>query len=272
MSKSSFKIPEQYKDHSLIKDLNLTDEEINRYGRIIVDNIEKYNNNEDYEAPYRKGNTIDFYYVTASPQADEENYLYGIPDNRKNIFLNTKTFTDRKDSKRYKLLIGYKKWMENPSPKGLFVYGKGGVGKTYITYGFLNSLALQGKKVALFELAALVQELKTSFDGTAVAISKINNMITAAKKADVVVIDDIGAEGPKEWIYNGDLYTNIIKFRVDNEKPTFYVSNYSLDEYKKFLVTKGVPILVVNRFTDRIIEATSEEILVDGENWRKHNK
>ena len=85
----------------------------------------------------------------------------------------------------------------------------------------------------------------------------------------ILVLDDIGAESITAWIRD-DILGVILEYRMQNELPTFFTSNFSMNqlETEHFTVTKdGAEPVKAERLMQRI-RYLAKEIQMAGENRR----
>lgn len=206
---------EKYKNHELVSPLNLTDEEFNTHFsgiKRMVDEQEACNelidhciNSSNHHMILVRDEDNELKYKSVYCKKMEriqnvrffaKNYLYySFANNYLDLSLTKKYFgVDIEATKKYliKTLIN---WIKNPNKYGLYVWGSFGVGKTYTMMAFANDLSRQNKKIAFCFLPELVIKLKQGFDDR--EINKKNwQIINKFVSADVLILDDIGAEKP----------------------------------------------------------------------------
>lgn len=114
-------------------------------------------------------------------------------------------------------------------PKGIYFHGSFGVGKTYILGAIANELA--AKKVAsmLVYVPEFMRELKGSFHD-----HSIDQKLEAVKKIPVLMLDDLGAEAMSSWMRD-DILGTILQYRMLENLPTFFTSNFGFEELKHHL-------------------------------------
>lgn len=113
--------------------------------------------------------------------------------------------------------------------KGIYVYGKAGIGKTYLMKAIAKKYAQNNKTVVIATMESLLADLRT-------AMSKEYNpdLLTVSKcqEADVLFLDDIGLERATKWSRDEVLFP-IINYRFEHKKIIYFSSNLSLDDLKK---------------------------------------
>jgi len=153
--------------------------------------------------------------------------------------------------------------------KGLFIYGACGVGKTRELYGlykilrahsYLFALEAGDEKipVLLTTVPEFISELKVeisranSEDGGN-AEQSINDKI---KTENILLLDDLGAEKQTDWVL--EILYRLINYRYEQMLPTFFSSNYSLQELSE---------KIGDRVVSRIVEMC-DIVKIEGEDRR----
>jgi DNA replication protein DnaC len=141
-----------------------------------------------------------------------------------------------------------------PVYSGLYLFGNCGTGKTHLAAAITRELLLKGQPVTFTCVPRLCFEVKKAFDG-GLKITE-HNAIKAYTSCEYLVLDDLGAEKPTEWVKKTLGY--IIYERDNMFKPTIITSNLSLDE---------ISDRVAPRISSRIA-GMSQIIHVQGPDWR----
>ncbi len=130
------------------------------------------------------------------------------------------------DAARFKAIKLAKDFVENYEPglkqKGLFLHGPFGTGKSYLLGAIANELAQKQISSLIVYVPEFFREMKN-----AIGDHSVNDKLEAIKKADVLMLDDIGAETMSSWVRDEILGT-ILQFRMLENLPTFFTSNYDL--------------------------------------------
>lgn len=91
--------------------------------------------------------------------------------------------------------------------KGLLLYGAAGCGKTHLAAAIANAIIGRGKAVRFVEYGALLDALRSAYDGSA----KEGEVIAPYVDAPVLILDDLGARRMTEWTL--DIITRIVDRR-----------------------------------------------------------
>jgi len=147
--------------------------------------------------------------------------------------------------------------------KGLYFYGSFGIGKTFLLGAAANYLKELGYSSMLIYMPEFVREMKNSInDGT------LNKKIDFFKKADILMLDDIGAETQSAW-FRDEILGSILQYRMMEGLPVFFTSNFSIELLESQLAeTRGkVEEVKALRIIERIKQVT-KEVQVEGRNRR----
>ncbi|MCM3611448.1 primosomal protein DnaI [Planococcus sp. MERTA32b] len=153
---------------------------------------------------------------------------------------------------------------DNLPEKGLFFHGKFGVGKSYLLSAVANELAEINVKSVLVFVPEFMREMKQ-----AIGDQTLQEKVDYVKKADVLMLDDIGAEAMSSWTRDEVLGT-ILHYRMAEKLPTFMTSNFSYSELQHHLTysQRGEKEdLKAARVMERI-RALTNPVKMDGRNWR----
>lgn len=174
---------------------------------------------------------------------------------------------DVKDAKRVSIIKWltkfHKDYRTNKNLKGLFLHGSFGSGKTYLISALLNELSKEDCRVIIIYYPELLRSLKEAFE------TNFGERIMSLKQADLLLLDDIGAETVTAW-NRDEILGTILQYRMDNKLPTFFTSNLNLKELENhFIMNKnGEEQIKARRIIERIKQITESLELVS-ENRRK---
>lgn len=147
--------------------------------------------------------------------------------------------------------------------KGIYFYGPFGVGKTYFLGALANELKKMNISSMIIYMPEFVREIKSSFKN-----DTTNEKIEYFKKADVLMLDDIGAEMQSSW-FRDEILGSVLQYRMMEQLPVCFTSNYSLEQLEGVLASTrdGVEKVKAGRIIERIRQV-SKEVPIYGENRR----
>ena len=155
-----------------------------------------------------------------------------------------------------------KKYEMGEKTKGLYLTGNFGCGKTYLVAACFNELAKKGKKVAIIYYPEFLRELKESFS------DDFKNIFNKTKKAELLLIDDIGAETTTNW-NRDEILGTILQYRMQESLPTFFTSNLSIKELEEHLAGSDSEGKIKSRRIIERIKYLTDNITMVAENRRK---
>lgn len=118
--------------------------------------------------------------------------------------------------------------------RGLFIFGPVGSGKTFLAAAIANALAAMKKEVLFVVVPDLLDEIRATYDRKAETESPTElELLTTARDAKVLILDDLGAHNYTEWTRN-KIYS-LINYRLINELPTVITSNLNLKQLEEYL-------------------------------------
>lgn len=146
------------------------------------------------------------------------------------------------------------KYREQNEGKGLYLHGSFGAGKTYLISATFHELAKDKVESAILFWPEYLNELKVSF-GT----NDFKDKMDKAKKAKLLLIDDIGAENMTAWSRD-DVLCPILQYRMEEKLPTFFTSNFTMEQLENHLAmsTSGYEIVKAKRIIERMKQLTIE--------------
>ncbi len=222
--------------------------------------------------PFIVDNELNFDYKTCKYKNDllkdinyiKDSYLFTVAKEVRNAKMKD-IFTD--DKNRIEII----KWMtkfikdykDGKEVKGLYLSGNFGSGKSYLVSAMINEIVKTGKKGALVYYPEFLRSLKASFG------KDFDEQYEYAKKADLLLLDDIGAENITTWSRD-EILGPILQYRMDEKLPTFFTSNLTIDELEIHLSIQSAKVdkLKAKRIIERI-KYTCDEIKLISKNQRK---
>ncbi len=155
-----------------------------------------------------------------------------------------------------------KKYQNDRCLKGLYLTGNFGCGKTYLVAALFNELAKKGAKPVVIYYPEFLRKLKENFS------DDYKNMFNKVKNAELLLIDDIGAETTTCWNRDEVLGT-ILQYRMQEKLPTFFTSNLTIEELEKHLASNDIEGKVKARRIIERIKYLTDIITMIAENRRK---
>lgn len=126
--------------------------------------------------------------------------------------------------------------------KGLFITGPIGSGKTHLVSAIYNQLKKADLDVEFYVVPDLLEQGKADMFNE----NGSRDVFARAKKAKVLILDDLGAHNYTPWIIN-QLYS-LINFRLNNMLTTIITTNLKLED---------IDIRLDERIASRILELCS---------------
>jgi len=147
---------------------------------------------------------------------------------------------------------------------GLYLAGDFGVGKTYLLGAIANELFKSDVHTTLMHFPTFAVEMKNSI-GQNNVLAKVNKV----KGAEILMLDDIGADSMSSWIRD-EVLGVILQYRMQENLPTFFSSNFSMTELEKHLSInqRGEEEPVKAKRIMERVKYLSREVIVTGPNRR----
>lgn len=216
--------------------------------------------------PKKEIKTINFSYVACpyemarKKKISHQKYitLYDVPLEMKNACFNN---IYRDDKKRLPIIKYFKEFLEGydapNKPKGLYLHGSFGSGKTYLIAALFNELAKRNVRSALVYFPEFLRHLKSSFQ------EDYEEKFNYIRKVPVLLLDDIGAENITPWSRD-EILGPILQYRMDYHLPTFFTSNLTIEELEYHLsnTLNGIDKVKGRRIVERIKQLTTDLELV----------
>lgn len=185
---------------------------------------------------------------------------FGLSNDLKNARMSD---IDINDTKRVEIIKWLKKFYDNypKDKKGLFLHGSFGSGKTYLIAALLNELAKKDYDTVLVYYPELLTKLKSSFDVN--GENNYSDLLNTLKNADILLLDDLGAETVTNWSRDEILGT-ILQYRMENNLSTFITSNLNIEELETHLslAKNSMDKVKARRIIERVKQLTFDMELV----------
>lgn len=274
-----------FKDY--VYSLNIPEDTLKKYTYNLLESYEEHKNCKNCKnlsncvnkikgykyTPQKDQNIISFSYVACkklTDKLDEEAYknnieLFDMPKEIANASLKN---IHKDDKSRLPIIKYFKEFMEKykneEKPKGIYLSGSFGSGKTYMISALFNEMSKKyNTKSILIYYPEFLRTLKASFQ------NGYNEKFELVKKIPLLLFDDIGAENCSYWSRD-EILGPILQYRMESNLPTFFTSNLSLEDLETALaITKNnVDKVKARRIIERIEQLTVPLELI-GENRRK---
>ncbi|CQR25778.1 primosomal protein [Streptococcus varani] len=189
--------------------------------------------------------------------------LINMPNVLRNI---TVSDIDRSDENRVEVMLAITDFVKRveEKPKGIYLYGQFGIGKSYLMAYLANLLSKTCLlSTTMIHYPTFVVDIKNAIkDGS------VKERIDAVKMSQVLVLDDIGAEQHSPWVRD-DVLQVILQYRMQEDLPTFFTSNFSLKELERHFASgkTGDETWQAKRVMERI-RYLANEMFLKGVNRR----
>ena len=106
--------------------------------------------------------------------------------------------------------------------RGLLFYGLSGVGKTHLAVGILKAVIRhKGARGFFFETRDLLKRIRDTYNASVDETEM--DILRPVLEADLLVLDDLGAERTSEWVQ--ETLGLVVNTRYNNRRPTIFTSN-----------------------------------------------
>jgi len=147
--------------------------------------------------------------------------------------------------------------------RGLLFMGTVGVGKTHLSVAILRELIeKKGVSCLFYEFGSLLKEIQNSYNP--VSQSSELKVLAPIFEADVLVLDELGATKPTEWVR--DTMMQIINARYNDRKLTIFTSNYHDSPYNQ--TEETLADRIGERLRSRLYEMC-KSVVIEGEDYRR---
>ena len=148
--------------------------------------------------------------------------------------------------------------------KAVYLYGDFGVGKSYMMAALAHDLSeKRSVSTTLLHYPSFVLDVKN-----AISSGLVKEKIDQVKTAQVLILDDIGAEQSSPWMRD-EILQVILQHRMQENLPTFFTSNFSFADLERHFASSknGDETRQAKRVMERI-KFLAQEVRLEGENRR----
>ena len=148
--------------------------------------------------------------------------------------------------------------------KAVYLYGDFGIGKSYLMAALAHELSVaRGASTTLVHYPSFVLDVKN-----AISSGLVKEKIDQVKTAQVLILDDIGAEQSSPWMRD-EILQVILQHRMQENLPTFFTSNFSFADLERHFANSknGDETWQAKRVMERI-KFLAQEVHLEGENRR----
>lgn len=212
--------------------------------------------------PKQNKNTINFSYDMCKYLKKEEYrenvQVFDVAKDIKNASIKN-IYTN--DKNRIEIIKAIKNFInenkKGTNPKGIYLHGSFGSGKTYLISALFNELAKSGTTSVIIHTPELLRSLKDSFS------TDYSEKFYLLKHTPLLLLDDIGAEYLTAW-GRDEVIEPILQYRMDEGLPTFFTSNFTILELEKHFTTASNSIdkVKARRIIERIKQLSVEVELI----------
>ena len=211
-------------------------------------------------------NKLNFSYVPCKYLLKEEEIYsyqkkitcYDLPEDIKKA-----TFSNvyKDDKKRLPIIKYFKEfidtYLKGENPKGIYLHGSFGSGKTYLIASLFNEMAKKDIASVMVYYPELLRSLKSSFG------NDYEEKFTKLKTVPLLLLDDIGAENTTNWSRD-EVLAPLLQYRMEEHLPTFFTSNLTKEELELTLsnTNNGVDKIKARRIIERINQLTVDLELI----------
>lgn len=148
---------------------------------------------------------------------------------------------------------------------GLLFMGPCGVGKTHLAVGTIKALIEQkGIPCLFYDFRDLLKEIQNSYNS--VSNSSELGVLAPVYKAEVLVLDDLGATKPTDWAR--DTMFQIINNRYNDRKVTIFTTNYLDNQTDQMSKEESLTDRIGVRLRSRLHEMC-QTVTVQGLDYRE---
>lgn len=112
--------------------------------------------------------------------------------------------------------------------RGLLLIGRPGLGKTHLAIACVRLGAhARGLHGIFYDCRQLLRRIRQSYDPVTRTTESERDVVNPVIRADLLVLDDIGAERATEWVE--EMLHLIVNTRYNDRRPTIFTTNYPIE-------------------------------------------
>ena len=147
--------------------------------------------------------------------------------------------------------------------KGVFLMGPPGVGKTHLAVAILSqTMRTRGARGVFYDTRDLLRVIRSTYDP--VNRTAEMDVLGPVMRADVLVLDDLGAEKTSEWVE--ETLNLIVNTRYSEKRTTIFTTNY--DDNPDLTDPDSLVFRIGVRMRSRLHEMC-EFLYLDGADYRE---
>jgi DNA replication protein DnaC len=149
------------------------------------------------------------------------------------------------------------------SPRGLFLEGQPGVGKTHLAVAVLKQvIQTAGAHGLFYDTRDLLRIIRSTYDPS-IRTTEIE-VLRPVMQAELLVLDDLGAEKTSEWV--DETMNLIVNTRYNERRLTIFTSNYP--DIPDDTEPNALVFRIGHRMRSRLHEMCDFEVM-DGADYRE---
>lgn len=156
--------------------------------------------------------------------------------------------------------------------RGLLLIGPSGVGKTHLAVAAMKQLMNKSVHCLFCDYRELLKQIQNSYNPSVQATEL--EVLRPIFETEVVVLDDIGAVKPSEWVW--DTVSIILNTRYNSAQTTIITSNFEDGKARKLGMSAAEAAATDDTLGDRVGERMRSRLFemcrlvqIDGEDYRQ---